>query len=112
VHGVKGERGFAMIVCGIAILLSFTIWVAKIFTLHRQLHPGNWLLIVSFDLNNLKKLAGINGLRLHYQAGHSEIIGRHIFLCSRLFLSKQNKAFYYKICLRVSPYNKYRWSKT
>jgi hypothetical protein len=45
VKGINGERGFAMIVCGVAILLTFTVWVAKIFTLHRQLHPGNWFLI-------------------------------------------------------------------
>ncbi|CAD5206238.1 unnamed protein product [Bursaphelenchus okinawaensis] len=42
IRGVSGEKNMTMAVCVGVILVTFTIWIAKIFTLHKQLTPKHW----------------------------------------------------------------------
>lgn len=46
VYGVQGERGFAMLVCFFAFLLTVAILIGKVLTLNRQLTPRQWLMMV------------------------------------------------------------------
>ncbi|CAD5208971.1 unnamed protein product [Bursaphelenchus xylophilus] len=42
IRGVSGEKNLTMAISVGVILITFTIWIAKIFTLHKQLTPKHW----------------------------------------------------------------------